>query len=223
MIDFTKYPLPKRMRHHTSPNVYLPATELKMLPDGYPELIEKLDWSEHFANSKPPTVLDIGCGRAKFLFELSEREIEENLLGIEVRPAPVEWLRNILDNENIPNMSVLRYSVANGLPFIADSSIKKAFYLFPDPWQKKKHVKRRAFNIAFLDEIFRILKDDGRLHLATDVEEIHLYHLETLSEFAKFDVKLVENDSEWDFPVTNKEKFCRLKDIPFYRLICSKK
>lgn len=222
MIDFEKYPLPKRMRHHTSPNVYLPASELKVLPNGYPPLIEKADWQEHYANGKAPNALDIGCGRGKFLLELSLLNPSSNYLGIEVRPMPVEWIKGVIAGENLPNVSVIRYSVVNGLNFIEDSSISESFYLFPDPWPKTKHLKRRAFNLFFLEEIFRVTSNGGKLMLATDLEEVHQYHLETLEEFSKFNIKVVENDSEWEYPVTNKEDFCRKVGIPFYRIICTK-
>ncbi|HOK14025.1 MAG TPA: tRNA (guanosine(46)-N7)-methyltransferase TrmB [Candidatus Kapabacteria bacterium] len=222
MIDFSKYPLPNRMRHHTSPNFYLPASELQIIPKGYPPLIDKIDWSNHFANSQPPDLLDIGCGRGKFLLDMSFRLPQKNILGIEVRPLPVEWLQNVIKGENLPNVSVLRYSVVNGLPFIEDNSIEEVFYLFPDPWPKKKHIKRRAFNLDFVREVHRILKKQGKLLLATDVPEVHAYHLEILNEFKLFEIQIIENDADWDYPVTNKEDFCRRVGIPFYRIICVK-
>lgn len=222
MIDFSKYPLPNRMRHHTSPNFYLPASELQIIPKGYPPLIDKIDWSNHFANSQPPDLLDIGCGRGKFLLDMSFRLPQKNILGIEVRPLPVEWLQNVIKGENLPNVSVLRYSVVNGLPFIEDNSIEEVFYLFPDPWPKKKHIKRRAFNLDFVREVHRILKKQGKLLLATDVPEVHAYHLEILNEFKLFDIQIIDNDADWDYPVTNKEDFCRRVGIPFYRIICVK-
>jgi len=222
MIDFSKYPLPNRMRHHTSPNFYLPASELQIIPKGYPPLIDKIDWSNHFANSQPPDLLDIGCGRGKFLLDMSFRLPQKNILGIEVRPLPVEWLQNVIKGENLPNVSVLRYSVVNGLPFIEDNSIEEVFYLFPDPWPKKKHIKRRAFNLDFVREVHRILKKQGKLLLATDVPEVHAYHLEILNEFKLFEIQIIENDADWDYPVTNKEDFCRRVGIPLYRIICVK-
>ncbi len=222
MIDFSKYPLPNRMRHHTSPNFYLPASELQIIPKGYPPLIDKIDWSNHFANSQPPQLIDIGCGRGKFLLDMSFRFPDKNILGIEVRPLPVEWLQQVIKGESLPNVTVIRYSVVNGLPFIEDNSIEEVYYLFPDPWPKKKHIKRRAFNLDFVREVHRILKNEGKLLLATDVPEVHAYHLEILNELKLFNVQIVENDEEWNYPVTNKEDFCRRVGIPLYRIICRK-
>ncbi len=222
MINFEKYPLPKRMRHHISPNVYLPVDDLTHIPDYYPEPIKSVDWSLHFQNQRPADVLDIGCGRGKFLFDMSFLYPDTNFLGIEVRPAPADWIKNVVAEEKRSNISVLLYSVANGLPFLSENSIEKVFYLFPDPWPKKRHHKRRAYNLRFLQEVHRVLKPQANLFLATDMEIVHLYHLETLREFGGFDVNIIETDDEWGFPITNKEDFCRQKDIPFFRISASK-
>ena len=84
-IDFNKYPLPKRKRHHTHPNYYIPANELNVIPSGYPPLITTMDWSTIFVNQQPPDILDIGCGRGFFLLQLAEINKNKNVLGIEVR------------------------------------------------------------------------------------------------------------------------------------------
>lgn len=223
MIDFNKYPQPKkRIRHHTSPNVYLPAAELKVLPDGYPPLIDTIEWKDIFANGGKPNILDIGCGRGMFLMNYSVENPNDNIMGIEVRPTPVEWIKTVIDGEQIPNCGILRYSVANGIHFIDSNSIDKVFYLFPDPWPKTKHHKRRAFNQSFLEEVYRVLKPGAELYLATDVEVVHIHHLEELEIFTKFNIHLVENDSEWQLPITNKERFCREVGIHFDRIIAKK-
>jgi len=230
-IDFSKYPLPKRLRHHTSPNVYLPAKELKILPDYYPPLIEKINWQEVFGNGLGPNSLDIGCGKGAFLLEYAQNNPNENILGIEVRKLPAEWLKNVIEGEQYANCGVLWYSAANGLPFIEDSSIEKVFYFFPDPWFKTKHKKRRLFSLEFINEIYRILSKNGKLYLSTDVEEVHLYQKSLLEQSNCFDIiDLKENyilnesdDSFWKLPLTNKEKFCQSKKIPIWRLICKKR
>ncbi len=223
-IDFQKYPLPKRLRHHTSANYYIPYAELKKIPDNYPPLIDKINWSEYFADGESPDILDVGCGKGKLLLDLAEIEPSKNILGIEVRHLITQWLGRVIKGENIPNAAVLWYSVVNGLPFIATGSIEKVLYLFPDPWPKKKHHKRRAFNKPVLNEFHRILRNDGMLYLATDVEQVHEYHLELLdANKGLFEFLLIESDEQWGLPVTNKETFCRAENIPFYRIICYKR
>ncbi|MDQ1266963.1 MAG: tRNA (guanine-N7-)-methyltransferase [Bacteroidota bacterium] len=218
-IDFDKYPLPKRMRHHTASNLYIPLAELKTRPDYYPPVYDKIDWLEYFADSKAPAALDIGCGKGGFLLEYSAQNPDKNVLGIEVRLQPVEWLKAFIEGEKISNCSILWYSVVNGLNFIENGTIDSIFYLFPDPWPKQKHHKRRAFNAAFLDEICRILIPMGKLYLATDVESVHEYHIETLEKHSGLHFKVITSDDDWRLPVTNKERFCRAKGIEMYRVV----
>ncbi len=222
-IDFNKYPLPKKLRHHTAANLYFPLEELKNRPPYYPPLIKKISWQDYFDDGKPPAILDIGCAKGKLLLDLTELKPDKNLLGIEVRKILVDWLDELIRKENIPNAAVIWFSVVNGLPFIESNSIDKILYLFPDPWPKRKHHKRRAFNLPVLQEFYRLLKTDAKLYLATDVEEVHEYHLQLLRQSDMFDIEIIENDNQWDLPATNKEVFCRRKNIHFDRIIAVKK
>jgi len=221
-IDYRKYPLPKRLRHHTKPNLYIKQSELNELSENYPPVYTDFDWKSFFSNSKAPDVLDIGCGKGIFLLNLSRTNPQKNFLGIELRKQIVEWINTVITGENIQNCFALWYSVVNGLPFIKGNSIEKVFYLFPDPWPKRKHLKRRAFNEDFICEVNRILKPGGKLYLATDLKEVDAYHKKILKKTGYFIIEEVSNDSQWMFPPTNKEIFCRKEGIEFFRLICSK-
>jgi tRNA (guanine-N7-)-methyltransferase len=222
-IDFNKYPLPTRKRHHTNPNYYIPINDLNVVPNDYPQLITTIEWEKYFINSKPPIFIDIGCGRGLFLLTLADENSEKNILGVEVRSWCCQWLSNFIKKEKIQNCGILRYCVTNGLPFIASESIEEIYYLFPDPWVKQKHKKRRAYNLDFLIEVERLLMLNGRLYLATDILEVHKDHIKLLHGFGKFDFKEIHNDAEWGKPPTNKELFCKRENIPYYRIIASKK
>ena len=220
-IDFDKYPLPKRLRHHTSPNLYFSKEELTEFDGFYPPTYDSIDWKELFINGRKPDALDIGCGKGAFLFDFAEMHPDINILGIEVREALPQWINGVVEGYNVPNCAAIWYSVVNGLKFIEENSINYAFYLFPDPWPKKKHLKRRAFNNALLDELHRVMPAGGKLHLTTDVESVHDYHEKLMAGRKDFTYKIVESDEEWQFPQTNKEKFCRRKNIPFMRIIAT--
>lgn len=221
MIDWDKYPTPERIRHHLSANNYFPKKDLKIEPENYPPLYNKVDWSEHFADGKPPKLLDIGCGFGWFSSDYSTL-IDDNLLGIEVRSKAVNYALGVKKAESLDNCSFLWYSVVNGLQFIEESSIKKVFYFFPDPWFKKKHYKRRAFDLNFLEFCYRVIESGGELRLQTDILEVHEYHLDNLLKFGKFDYKVIEDDSKWDLPTTNKEKDCIKNGYEYFRIIATK-
>lgn len=220
-LDLSRYPQP-RIRHHTNPQVYLPLAQLHVIPPNYPPLIEQIAWTELFANAQPPSVLDIGCGMGRFLLEYALNHPTENILGLEVRKPAVEWLANVLRSEEIGNAAVLWYSVANGLPFIDDSTVTAVTYFFPDPWFKKRHVKRRAFTPTLLKEIYRVLRPDGVLYLMTDVPAVDQYQREILQAHGGFTIEDVHSEEDWFVERTDQELFCRAKNIPYVRVRCRK-
>jgi len=224
LIDFKKYPFPaNKIRHHLSTNMYLPLSELKITPFNYPPVYETINWAEHFDNGKAPDCLDIGSGRGLFLLNYALAHPAQNILGIEVRDVPVNWLEQIIEGEKISNCSILRYSIANLLPFIQSNSIELIFYFFPDPWPKRKHFRRRVFSSEFLNECHRVLKPDGKLLIATDCDYVNEYHLEVLKSSIIFEFRETSSFSEWDLPITNKEKFCIANNLDVYRLVAFKK
>jgi tRNA (guanine-N7-)-methyltransferase len=218
-----KYPIPKRFRHHISPNTYIALSELKKVPEFYPPLYEDIEWSEVYKNGLPPKYLDIGCGFGGFMFKYADLNPDGNILGIEIRQQPYDYMLDVIEKESLGNVHTIRYSVANKLPFIENESIEKIFYFFPDPWYKKKHTKRRAFNLPFLEECYRVLKNGGELLLQTDVPEVHEYQVEMLKDYNKFEVTQLNKEDNWDYPSTNQEVFCIRKERPFDRVVCIKK
>lgn len=220
MIDWKKYPIP-RVRHHTSSQLYLPASGQQQLPQLYPLSIASARWSDWFEDGRPARVLDIGCGRGGFMLQHALTYPDQNILGLELRGTLVEWINDVVEGEGITNARAAWYSVANGLDFIATASIDHIFYLFPDPWPKRKHVKRRAFTDEFLTQLHRILVPGGRLYLATDrpdVDEQQRLQLEALPNDRRFEICEVSEPSDWPFDFkTDQQQFCERKDIPFVR------
>jgi len=212
----------KRIRNHVGSAFYIKASELKQLPPNYPPMPESIDAKALFPNGELPVELDIGCGRGNFLLTMAERNPGVNFLGIEIRSPLVVNINEEADARQLPNCRALWYNVANGMPFIPDSSIENIYYFFPDPWFKKKHYKRRAFNADFLEEVSRMLKPGGRLWLATDVPDVDAYQAELAISSGYFFVKVITDPEEWPLPLTNKEKSCIEKGIPFTRRVCGK-
>jgi tRNA (guanine-N7-)-methyltransferase len=210
MLDLRKYPMP-RVRHHVSPQLYMPADRQHVAPTWYPPLIDVAPWTEWFGNGRPADVLDLGCGRGTFLLHHALTFPDRNILGIEVRSMLTRYLADVIGGEGIAN--ALWYSVANGLRWIDTASIRYAVYLFPDPWPKKRHVKRRAFTPGFLDEVRRVLQPGAPLYLATDRPDVDDYQREVLNAHGGF---TIIDDEPWPFPFkTDQQMFCERKDIPY--------
>lgn len=237
-IDYKRYPYP-RTRHHTNPQFYIPYSELHIKPSGYPPLyttpntvsensdVKAILWSDHFADGKPPVRLDIGCGWGKFLLDTALATPEKNILGIETRQAAVEWINGVIQEERntssrLDNANALWYSVVNGLDFIAEGSIEYVTYFFPDPWFKKRHHKRRAFNREFLDAIQRVLTPSGKLYLMTDIPEVDVYQREVLSIHKGFHEIALTSDNDWFQTQTDQEETCIRNGISYVRSVFQK-
>lgn len=218
-----KYPFPeKRPRHHIAPYLYIPFTKLKVIPSNYPIPVEEVSWGEVFINGKKPDMLDIGSGRGKFLLEMAMLYPQKNILGIEIKRNCVDWLKQVIVGEKIPNAGILWHNVLNGLQFIDAGSLESVFYLFPDPWPKARHSKRRALNEEVLNEIANKLKIGGKFYLATDIQVLHEEHIKLIKNNKAFKVQIIDSKCDWNLPLTNKEISCIRRSINYYKIICEK-
>ena len=146
-----------------------------------------MDWSNYFlSDDKIPTVLDIGCGFGGLTVALAEILPKSNILGLEIRAKVTEYvrlriaaLRKDSENKKYGNCSVMRSNTMKFMPnMFQKSSIEKLFFCFPDPnFKRKKHV-RRIVSERLLSEYAFFLKTGGKLYCITDVEELHLWHME---------------------------------------------
>lgn len=219
-----KYPFAeKRPRHHVAPYLYVPYSKLKVIPANYPPPITSLDWSKIFQNGKSPDFLDIGSGRGWFLLQVAVLNPEKNILGLEIRKNCVDWLEVVIRGEKIQNAGIIWYNVLNGLNFLVDSSLEAIFYLFPDPWPKSKHQKRRALTKETFAELLKKLKIGGSVFFATDLFQIHLYHFNLLNEFKNvISYEEIPIQQSWNLPFTNKEMSCIRRGLSYYRAIATK-
>jgi tRNA (guanine-N7-)-methyltransferase len=192
--------LPRR-RHGFSPRIE---------PASY---IDRLDLEKIFGRSAPLHV-DLGCGDGSFLCALAQRIPEKNFLGIErligrVRSAARKAAK-------IDNVRVLRVESLYAVRFLLPPVSVETFYLlFPDPWPKRRHQRRRIVNEDFLDAINTALVANGALYVATD----QLDYFEQIKEIARANSGLAIVDlGHVDLPATKFEKTFRDQGTPIHRL-----
>lgn len=132
------------------------------------EPLEPVDWQELFARSAP-VELDLGCGDGAFLIALAEQYPERNFLGIERLLGRVRSACRKAVHRRLTNVRLLRMDIAYAVEHLLPAASVDAFHLlFPDPWPKRRHQRRRVLTNELLHGIARALKPAGTLHLATD-------------------------------------------------------
>jgi tRNA (guanine-N7-)-methyltransferase len=133
-----------------------------------------------FGRSAPRT-LEIGFGNGEHLAALATAHPERDYLGIEVHRPGVGHLLMLAASNNLANIRACAHDAVEVLKFqVASGALDEVLVLFPDPWHKKRHHKRRLIQPPFVELLASRLKPGGMLRLATDWEEYALQMLEVL-------------------------------------------
>ena len=179
--------------------------------------VEPLDLERVFGRSAPLQV-DLGCGNGSFLCALAQRFPGQNFLGIERLLGRVNSAAR--KAARLPNVRVLRLESSYAVQYLLPAQSVAAFYLlFPDPWPKRRHQRRRVVNDDFVDTIARALSNEGLFHVATDQRDYFDQILEIAG--ARPDLAAIDPPG-FDLPVTKFEQRFREAGTPIYRLVLRK-
>lgn len=131
---------------------------------------------------KSPVVLEIGFGMGETTAAIAAAWPQVDFLAVDVHlPGVGALLRGIVASE-LTNVRVLHHDAVDVVTtMIAPSSLSGILVLFPDPWPKKRHHKRRLLGSAFVHELALRLAPGGYLHVATDWEDYAQEILATLA------------------------------------------
>lgn len=198
-----------------------PAVNSKFVRPGI-ELVREtyvapLDLLSAFAREAPLHV-DLGCGDGDLLCELARRYPQGNFLGVEKlagRVAKACRKSALLENVRVLNVEST-YAVRYLLP---EASVETFYLLFPDPWPKRRHHRRRIVTNDFLDSIHGALESGGTLRIATDQRD----YFEQIARVGRNDSRFVILDSEdADLPTPKFERRFVAAGAPIYRLALRK-
>jgi tRNA (guanine-N7-)-methyltransferase len=147
----------------------------------------QLDLDALFGRSAPRS-LEIGFGNGENLAALAAAHPERDYLGIEVHRPGVGHLFMLAQRQNLANVRASAHDAVEVLrDQIPPRALDEVLVLFPDPWHKKRHHKRRLIQPPFVELVASRMKPDGVLRLATDWEHYALQMLEVLRASASFE------------------------------------
>ena len=127
-------------------------------------------------------VAEIGFGNGDNLLALAGSRPEEDFLGIEVHRPGVGRLLLQLKERGLDNVRVACHDAVELLErHLSGACLDEILILFPDPWPKKRHHKRRLIQAHFVGLLAERLRAGGVLRLATDWEPYAAEMLATLS------------------------------------------
>jgi tRNA (guanine-N7-)-methyltransferase len=148
-------------------------------------ITEPLDFLQLFARAAPVEI-DLGCGDGAFLNALARENPQRNYLGIERMLGRARSACGRAANLQLQNVRILRLEAIYALThLIPSASVFQFHLLFPDPWPKRRHHRRRTVTSQFVAAIHRALAPNRLLHIATD-------HTEYFSEIKRLALPLFE-------------------------------
>ena len=141
-------------------------------------------------------VLEIGFGNGDHLVELAMAHPQADFIGIEVHPPGVGHLLLKAQAAGLTNLRVFSHDALEVLAqMLAPESLDCLLVLFPDPWHKARHHKRRLVNAAFAALAGSRLRPGGTLQLATDWTPYAQWMLEVLNGHPDF--RNLSPDNGW--------------------------
>jgi tRNA (guanine-N7-)-methyltransferase len=166
---------------------------------------------------KVPLHVDLGCGDGSFLCALAQRMPDKNFLGIERLLNRVR--ASVRKAASLDNVRLLRmesfYAVRYLLPA---ESVERFYLLFPDPWPKRRHHRRRIVTPDFLGSIHAALQKNGSIYVATDDVD----YFRKIKEIANSDPGFASSDAALDLPPSRFGLIFRNKGASIHSLALRK-
>ena len=166
----------------------------RLIPDSSYSLTNRLDLEKIFGR-RAPLHVDLGCGDGSFLCALAQRLPDKNFLGIERLSARIR--SSARKAASLGNVRLLQMESSYAVRYLLPAESVETFYLlFPDPWPKRRHHRRRIVTPDFLDSVHVALEQNGITYIATD----HLDYFRKIKEIAESIPGFAIEDRDVDLP-----------------------
>ena len=152
----------------------LPRLALKIVPGADPRTyFSPLPGGEVGMQSTPggrieDVWLEIGFGAGEHLLALARANPAIGLIGAEPYEAGVAKLLSHMADDPPANIRIHEGDARDVIAALPEASLDRVFILFPDPWPKTRHHKRRFIQIEMLDQLARVMRPAAELRVASD-------------------------------------------------------
>ncbi len=179
------------------------------------------DLAALFPHKPSRVVLEIGFGGGEHLIAEALRQPDVGFIGVEPFLNGMAKAVTAIAEREVHNVRLFSRDAALLLDWLPDASLDEIDLLYPDPWPKKRHWKRRFVSSENLERMARVLKPHGVFRFASDIPS----YVEWTLMHVAHDVRLgwtAESAADWmhpfpDWPGTRYEaKARRAGRVPTY-------
>lgn len=115
-------------------------------------------------------VLEIGFGGGEHMVQRASEQREDGFIGCEPFINGMGKALSLIDEYQLNNIRLYDEDATWLLDWLPENSINMIYLLYPDPWPKKRHWKRRFASAANLERFVRVLKAGGEFRFASDID-----------------------------------------------------
>jgi len=141
-----------------------------------------LDPHDLFSGSIQRIWLEIGAGNGDHAVWQAEANPDTGVIAVEPFVNGVANLAAQVRAKGLSNVRIVDGDVRPLIDCLPPASLDRVFILFPDPWPKRRHWRRRIVNRAVLDEIARRMRVGAELRIATDHQDYLVWMLQHLRQ-----------------------------------------
>ena len=187
----------------------VPVTAAGTQPVSAPEILDPLGWFPELPAASP-IWLEIGFGGGEHLAAQALSNPTVGIIGCEVFVTGVAKLLHHIAEGGQRNIRIRDDDARPLLASLPPNCLSRVFILFPDPWPKKRHHRRRIVNPETLDQLARLMRPGAELRLATDDPLYQQAMLEVFSRHPEF-LWTARRPEDWltrpaDWPETRYER-----------------
>ena len=158
--------------------------------------------------------LEIGCGHGHWLSSFAKEKPEEIFVGVDLISKRIQKAESKVIKQQIKNLLFYKAEATEFLDFV-DPRLQNTFIMYPDPWPKSRHYKRRLLQHAFLELLACKTVSKGKLFFMTD----HNHYFD-------WSINMILNSKFWElsgdeWPHHSSSFFSEL--LPYNRFFCAKK
>lgn len=146
-----------------------------------------------------PTVLEIGFGGGEHLAAQAAAHPEARFIGVEPFMNGVGSCLRHIEEGGLQNVRLHMGDARDVVSRLPDGRLDRVYILFPDPWPKARHHKRRLIQPDFLSELARVMKPGAELRFATDWANYAAWTLEHVTRDPRF-AWAAERAEDWRKP-----------------------
>lgn len=157
------------------------------------------DAADLFSIDLHGVVLEVGCGGGEHLVHEATSSPSTGYIGVEPFVEGLAKTVAAIDSGGCQNVRLFDGDAAELLDWLPAGTVNRVDILYPDPWPKRRHWKRRFISPANLDRIAHALVPGGELRVATDIPAYADWTLLTLADRSDFTWTAATAD-DWRMP-----------------------